>query len=88
MIGGYAGDLATMMAKLSTILRPGGRVYVVVGDSRYAGVDIPVATILKEIWLPIGYRMVEFEPCRSMRSSPQQGGRHELEESTTERPYE
>ena len=81
MIGGYAGDLAIVMAKLSTGLRLGGRVYVVVGDSRYAGVDIPVAEILEEISLPIGYRMVGLEPCRSMRSSPQQGGRHELKET-------
>ena len=81
MIGGYAGDLAIVMTRLSTGLRSRGRVYVVVGDSRYAGVDIPVATILTEIAQPLGYRVAELEPCRSMRSSPQQGGRHELGET-------
>ena len=81
MIGGYAGDLATVMSRLSIGLRPNGRIYVVVGDSRYAGVDIPVAAILKEISLPIGYRLIALEPCRSMRSSPQQGGQFELGET-------
>ena len=81
MIGGYAGDLATVMAQLSTGLRPRGRVYMVVGDSRYAGVDISVAMILHEISVPMGYKLVRLEPFRSMRSSPQQGGRRELEET-------
>ena len=81
MIGAYAADLATVMAKLWTDLRSKGRVYVVVGDSQYAGINIPVATILKEISLPLGYRLLEFQPGRSMRSSPQQGGRHELHET-------
>ena len=81
MIGGYAGDLAIVLAGLSKGLRPRGRVYTVVGDSRYAGVDVPVATILGEIAQPLGYNVVAVEPCRSMRSSPQQGGQHELGET-------
>ena len=81
MIGAYVGDLATVMTKLSTGLRSRGRAYVVVGDSRYAGIDIPVATILTEIVQPLCYKVVGLEPCRSMRSSPQQGGRHELGET-------
>lgn len=81
MIGGYAGDLAAVMAKLRKSLRPHGRVYVVVGDSRYAGVGIPVAKILAEIAQSLDYKIVRLEPCRSMRSSPQQGGQHKLKET-------
>lgn len=81
MVGGYAGDLVVIMTKLRNNLRPRGRVYVVVGNSRYAGVDIPVAKILTEITQPLGYSIVGQEPCRSMRSSPQQGGQRELEET-------
>ncbi len=81
MIDGYAGDLAVVMTKLWRNLRPHGRVYVVVGDSRYSGVGIPVAEILTEIAQPLGYSIVGQEPCRSMRSSPQQGGQHELKET-------
>jgi len=80
MIGAYAGDLACVMAGLSRGLRPRGRVYAVVGDSRYSGVDVPVALILTEIVQPLGYEVVALEPCRSMRSSPQQGGQRALGE--------
>ena len=81
MIGAYAGDLAIVMDHLRHGLRSRGRAYIVVGDSRYAGVDVPVANILIEITRPLGYRLVTLEPSRSMRSSPQQGGRHELKET-------
>ena len=81
MIGAYTADLAVVMDHLGRGLRSRGRAYIVVGDSRYAGVDVPVAKILPEITLRLGYRLVALEPFRSMRSSPQQGGRHELGES-------
>ena len=81
MISGYVGDLAVVMEQLARGLRRRGRAYIVVGDSRYAGVDVPVAQILTEIARPLGYRLVALEPSRSMRSSPQQGGRYELGET-------
>jgi len=81
MIGGYAEDLAVVMEHLRRGLRSRGRAYIVVGDSRYAGVDVPVAKILIEIAEPLGYQLVALEPSRSMRLSPQQGGRHELGET-------
>ena len=81
MIGAYSADLASIMDRLGRGLRSRGRAYIVVGDSRYAGVDVPVANILSEITLRLGYRLVALEPFRSMRSSPQQGGRHELGET-------
>ena len=81
MINAYAADLATVMKQLHRGLRSYGRAYIVVGDSRYAGVDIPVAKILTEITHTLGYGLVSLEPSRSMRSSPQQGGRHELGET-------
>lgn len=81
MIGAYTADLVLVMRQLHRGLRLRGRVYVVVGDSRYAGVDVPVAQILAETAEPLGFRLVTLEPSRSMRSSPQQGGRPELGET-------
>lgn len=81
MIGAYAADLSIIMKHLRRALRPLGRAYIVVGDSRYAGIDVPVADILAEVAQTIGYRLLALEPSRSMRSSPQQGGRHELPET-------
>ena len=88
MIGAYAADLVVVMDHLGRGLRSRGRTYIVVGDSRYAGIDVPVAKILTEITLRLGYRLIALEPFRSMRSSPQQGGRHELGETLVvlERP--
>ena len=81
MIGAYAEDLAVVMGHLRRGLRSRGRAYIVVGDSRYAGVNVPVAKILTEIAEPLGYQLLTIEPSRSMRLSPQQGGRHELGET-------
>jgi len=81
MVRGYFADMALVLSKLGRSLRGGGRVYIVVGDSRYGGVQVPVATILSEIALSMGYVLAAEEPFRSMRASPQQGGRHELVET-------
>jgi hypothetical protein len=81
MVAAYTADMETILGALSSNLRPGGRIYMVVGDSRYAGVDVPVATILAELAPSLDYHVRELEPCRSMRVSPQQGGHYELPES-------
>ena len=81
MVGAYIEDLSIVLGKLSKNMRSHGRVYMVVGDSRYAGVDIPVAKILSEIAPSLDYDLVEAESCRSIRSSPQQGGQRELPET-------
>lgn len=81
MVGAYTADLVGILEKLATRLRSSGRLYMVVGDSRYAGVEVPVARILAEIIPTIGYRVLELEQCRSMRASPQQGGQQRLRET-------
>ena len=81
MIDAYGNDMAVILKKLATDMRPFGRIYMVVGDSRYADINIPVATILAEIATTLGYDVKELEPCRSMRTSPQQGGRQDLQET-------
>jgi hypothetical protein len=81
MIAAYVSDMGDIMSTLAAKLRPQGRIYMVVGDSRYAGVYIPVAKILNEISKQTGLRAIGSEACRSMRSSPQQGGREDLQET-------
>jgi hypothetical protein len=81
MIGAYMADMAKVLEGLGVGLRTGGRVYMVVGDSRYATIDVGVADILAEMAPSLAYRVERLEPCRSMRASPQQGGRHELAET-------
>jgi DNA modification methylase len=81
MVGGYFADLVAVLSTMRAALHEKGQVWVVVGDSRYGDVVIPSATILGQLAGTAGYRTVSVEPFRSMRSSAQQGGRHELAES-------
>ena len=81
MVGAYVTDLAIVLEKLANSMRSFGRVYMIVGDSRYAGIDVPVAKILTESTPSLGYKIITFECCRSIRSSPQQGSRLELKET-------
>ncbi|MEP6066045.1 MAG: hypothetical protein ABJ246_09430 [Paracoccaceae bacterium] len=81
MVGAYFHDMVEIMAGLRKAIRPGGRVYMVVGDSRYAGVDVPVAKILSELVPDNGFDVLLNEPFRSMRASPQQGGKQVLAET-------
>lgn len=81
MVGAYFDDMSRILEGLRSNIRNGGRVYMVVGDSRYAGVDVPVAAALAAEASDLGYNLLSSEPFRSMRASPQQGGRAELAES-------
>lgn len=81
MIGHYFHDMRQVLALLHDRLTPQGEVWAVVGDSRYAGVQVPVAQILADYAPALGYRVLNIEPFRSMRASAQQGGQHQLAES-------
>ncbi|WP_375306355.1 hypothetical protein WI560_32035 [Bradyrhizobium sp. A11] len=81
MIESYFADMEAVLYSIQKSLTAGGRAYVVVGDSRYAGIRIPVADILSEISAGLNLRTVTKNPCRSMRGSPQQGSRADLKET-------
>lgn len=81
MIGGYFHDMRLVLDSLRTKLNARGEVWAVVGDSRYAGIRVPVANILADLAPSLGYQTLNLEPFRSMRSSAQQGGRRELDET-------
>jgi hypothetical protein len=81
MVGAYFAELSNIVAASATRLSEGGRIWMVVGDSRYAGIDIKVGQILAELADHLGLRLVSIEPFRSMRVSPQQGGSAGLDES-------
>jgi hypothetical protein len=81
MIGNYFHDMCRMLTLLRKRLNSKAEVWAVVGDSRYAGIQIPVALILADYAPNLGYRVLNIEPFRSMRASAQQGGQHQLAES-------
>lgn len=81
MVGGYFADMTQILSGVSDRLKKGGKVFAVVGDSRYSGIQIPTAAILDELSNSIGFKTEHCEPFRSMRSSPQQGGTKGLDET-------
>ncbi|MBD8538045.1 hypothetical protein IFT88_03385 [Frigoribacterium sp. CFBP 8751] len=81
MVAGYFADLWDVVSRSNDQLASGGQIWMVVGDSRYSTVDIRVADILVELAPNLGLTAAEVRPFRSMRASPQQGGRAELLET-------
>lgn len=81
MIGGYFGDLSAVLNSIIPSLLNDGQCWIVVGDSRYAGITVPVAQILRELSEHQGWTIERCEPIRHMKSSAQQGWRPELAES-------
>lgn len=81
MVDAYFADMRQILGDLHNKLYTGGEVWAVVGDSLYAGTLVPVADILKELALDMGYQWIRSDAFRSMRSSAQQGWRSELNET-------
>jgi DNA modification methylase len=81
MIPAYFHDMRCVLSDLHRQLRPHGRIYLVVGDSRYASVRVPVGKIIAEEAPHLGFKICSAEPFRSMRTSPQQGGKRDLAET-------
>jgi hypothetical protein len=81
MIRAYFDDMALILKQLRAKLRNGGRAFLAVGNSKYAGVLVNTPQILAELAPSCGLRCRSSSPIRSMRASAQQGGRAELHES-------
>jgi hypothetical protein len=81
MVRAYFSDMAAILKGLEKTMAPRADVMMVIGDSRYAGVRVDVASIFAEMSSEIGFKTVASRPIRAMRASAQQGGRHELSEA-------
>ncbi len=80
MIGAYFAELCEILDRLGEIVTAGGTVWIVVGDSRYGGIQIVVADVLHELAEARGWRVLAQEQLRAMRTSAQQGGQKDLAE--------
>lgn len=81
MVEAYFQDMAIVLTNLREQLVPGGKAIMVAGDSCYGDVRVDVGAIFSELGTELGYKSVETNSMRSMRSSAQHGGRAELTES-------
>lgn len=81
MVGAYFADMMSIIGSIGGKLSPEGSLWLVVGDSRYAGIQISTAEIIGQLAAQRNWRLRGYEPFRSMRLSAQQGGRPELAET-------
>jgi hypothetical protein len=81
MVCHYFEDIAKVLSGCRTVLSDEGCLVMAVGNSRYGGVLIDVPKILSDMVGEIGFQLVMRESVRSMRSSAQQGGRRDLNET-------
>jgi hypothetical protein len=81
MVGAYFADMVSVLDHIGDGLVDGGQCWIVVGDSSYAGIPIPVGTILGELMTTKGWAVKQNTAFRQMRSSVQQGWLPSLAES-------
>ncbi|MEJ0044523.1 MAG: hypothetical protein WDM81_20905 [Rhizomicrobium sp.] len=81
MVQAYFADMARILAGLAKTMAKRADVMMVIGDSRYAGVRVDVASVCAEMAPALGFQVKSARPIRAMRASAQQGGHHILSET-------
>ncbi len=81
MVGSYFSEMLAIVRTIACRINPGGYVWIVVGDSSYAGVAVKVARILAELATTVHLSVDRIETLREMRKSAQQGGQMQLAEN-------
>jgi hypothetical protein len=81
MVGAYFADLSLVLERVRNALNPGGRCWLVVGDSKYAGIQVRTSQIIAELIRSSGWSVCRSQPIRAMQSSAQHGGVRELSET-------
>jgi hypothetical protein len=72
MVAGYFEDLAKTLASLAKIVKRGGLMAFVVGNTRWGGVVVPVDHLLMLIGEKVGFEPVRVLVTRLKGNSPQQ----------------
>jgi DNA modification methylase len=75
MIGGYFQDMRRLLTELRRVLKPEGRLCIVVGTSSYNKVTIPTDWLIAGIAEDVGFRLDEIKVVREFRRSTQQSGK-------------
>ena len=69
---GYFDDVRSLAANLRSVIRTGGRIVCVVGNSAYAGVLIPTDSLCAMLFAEAGFRIEKLAVARHLTVSPQQ----------------
>ena len=81
MVSAYFQDMGNLIHLIKNRLTKNGSMHLIVGDSAYAGIKIPVADILCEIAEEMRFKEIYIEDLRKMKTSAQQGWKNVLSES-------
>src|SRR5262249_48690859 len=71
LLRGYFDDMRTTLKHCRKLLT-GGRCFVVVGNSAFAGVIIPTDVLLAQLGLECGFKRAEILVTRHLTVAPQQ----------------
>jgi site-specific DNA-methyltransferase (adenine-specific) len=77
LLRGYFSDMAAVLRNCRRVLVPGGRCFVVVGNSAYGGVIVPTDSLIARLGLEAGFGRARVVPVRHLTVAPQQ--RNELQ---------
>jgi len=77
MVRTYFADLALVCQKVHPLLRRGGKAWIVVSTSAYAGVEIPVDLILADLASKSGWKLCGIYVLRELRAAGQYWSRLE-----------
>jgi len=72
LLRGYFSDMAAVLRRCYRALGPGGRCFVVVGNSAYGGVIIPTDSLTARLGLAAGFEGAAVVPVRHLTVAPQQ----------------
>jgi DNA modification methylase len=74
MIAGYFLDMTVVLREIKRVLRPGGRLCLVVGTSAYNHVTVETDVLLTEIAESLGFTFEEIRIIRNLKRSTKQQG--------------
>lgn len=72
MVRGYFDDMELLLKRVYSMLREGGKCYIVVANSAYKGILVPTDMLLADIAVNLGYKYRTIQVARKIRSSSQQ----------------
>jgi DNA modification methylase len=72
MIRGYFKDMHLFLLEMKRVLKKKGKVAIILGDSRYGGINIPVNDFVINISKKIGFKFLYKLNARERGNSPQQ----------------
>jgi hypothetical protein len=69
MVASYFVDMAVVLSQLYRLVRRGGKAWIIISTSAYAGIEIPVDLILADIAQRAGWQLDAVDTLRNLRGS-------------------